>query len=171
MTTTLVAGEKLQEWANAHPPAENLIYKGGYWDQIIFVRDTISQLLSKSYEEYKTIQAGIKVISHHTSKSVCLPVYSLELADGTKFTMRYNFYDWKVSVSSVDEVNADFMNLFDPSERIHECYCEGFPSELVYGSYNENKRQFTIELPPSNYQLFTFFWVFAHKVLGKGHNL
>lgn len=166
MTATQEAGMQLQEWANAHQPAETLIYKDSYWDQIIFVRDKIAGLLAKTYEEYKVIQASMKVISEHTSKSVRLPVFRVELADGTAFTMRYNFYNWKVSVISPRNVKADFMGLFNPNERIHEVYCEGFPKGLVYGPYAENKRQFTIELPPGNYHLFMFFWIFAHQVLG-----
>jgi hypothetical protein len=157
---------KLQEWANDNQPAEDLIYKDGYWDQIIFVRDKLAGLLATSYEEFQAIQAGMKVVSMHTSKSVRLPVFSVELEDGTTFTMRYNFHDWKVSVSSPSDVEADFMGLFNPDSRISSVYCEGFPEELVYGSYAENKRQFTIELSAGNYHLFTFFWIFAHRVLG-----
>lgn len=166
MTARQKADTQLQEWANAHQPAETLIYKDGYWDQIVFVRDTIAGLLAKTYEEYQVIQASMKVISEHASKSVRLPVFRVELADGTAFTMRYNFHDWKVSVNSSHDVETDFMGLFKPDERVHEVYCEGFPKGLVYGPYTENKRQFTIELPPGNYHLFTFFWIFAHKVLG-----
>lgn len=167
MTATQKAGTQLSEWANAHEPAEDLIYKNGYWDQIVFVRDTIAGLLAKTHKEYHTIQASMKAISAHTSKSVRLPVFWVELADGTAFTMRYNFYNWKVSVESPRDVEADFMGLFNPSECVHEAYCEGFPRELVYGPYAENKRQFTIELPPGNCHIFTFFWIFAHQVLGK----
>lgn len=156
----------LQEWANAHQPAEDLIYKSGYWEQIIFVRDTVAGLLAKTYEEYEAIQAGMKVISNHTSNSVLLPVFRVELADGTAFTMRYNFHDWKVSVESPRDVAVDFMGLFDPKERIDEVYCEGFPTSVVYGPYAKNRRKFTIELPPGNYHIFTFFWIFAHQVLG-----
>ena len=166
MTATQEASTQLQEWANAHQPAENLIYKDGYWNQIVFVRDNIAGLLTKTYEEYQAIQDSMKVISEHTSKSVRLPVFRVELADGTMFTMRYNFHNWKVSVSSPRDVEADFMGLFNPSEQIHQVYCEGFPKGLVYGPYAENKRQFTIELPPGNYHLFMFFWIFAHQALG-----
>lgn len=158
-------GMQLQEWANAHQPDESLIYKDEYWEQIIFVRDKITGLLAKTLEEYETILANIKVISEHTSKSVRLPVFRVEIADGTAFTMRCNFYDWKVSVSSPRDIRADFMGLFDPTLRIHDAYCEGFPKELVYGPYAENERQFTIELPSGNYYLFTFFWIFARQVL------
>lgn len=160
------AGTPLQEWANSHEPAETLIHKNGYWDQIVFVRDKIAELLAKNYEEYKEIQANMKAISEHTSKSVHLPVFRMELADGTAFTMRYNFHDWKVSVESPQDIEADFMGLFNPNERIHAVYCEGFPNSLVYGPYIENKRQFTIELPPGNNHIFKFFYIFAHQVLG-----
>jgi hypothetical protein len=166
MTQVLERAMQLQEWANTHQPAETLMYKNGYWDQIIFVRDNIAGLLAKTYEEYKEIRAGLKVISEHTSKSVCLPVFRVELVDGTMFTMRYNFYDWKVSVSSPRDVEANFMDIFNPNLKIQPIYCEGFPQDLVYGTYAENKRQFTIELLSSNYRLFMFFWIFAHQVLG-----
>lgn len=158
-------GVQLQEWANAHQPNEKLIFKDGYWHQIIFVRDKVAELLAKTYEECKAIQSNTRVISTHISKSVLLPVFKVELVDGTKFIMRYNFHNWKVSVDSPRDVRANFMGLFNPYERIHEVYCEGFPKEVVYGPYAKNKRQFTIELPPENYHLFMFFWIFAWKVL------
>jgi len=160
-------GMQLQKWADAHEPAKDLIYASGYWNQIVFVRDTIAGLLAKTPEEYRTIVANMTVISEHTSKSVRLPVFSVKLADGTAFTMRYNFHNWKVSVNSPRDVEVDFMGLFDPNERIHEVYCEGFPRGLVYGPHAENKRQFTIELAPGNYHLFTFFWIFSRQALGR----
>ncbi len=157
----------LSDWVDKHRPPETLFYASGYRDQILFVARAIPAILAKTDEEFEIINANIKVISEHTSKSVLLPVFRVELADGTAFTMRCNFYDWKVSVESPRDVEADFMGLFRSNERISEAYCEGFPENLVYGSYAENNRQFTIELPSSNNFLFTFFWIFAHKVLGK----
>lgn len=157
---------QLQEWARAHQPDFNLIWKDAYWSQIIFIRDNVAEVFAPTHEEFVVIQNNMKVISTHTSKSVLLPVFRVELADGTEFTMRYNFHDWKVSVNSPQDVEADFMGLFNPSERVKDVYCEGFPKELVYSPYEENKRQFTIELPPGHYHLFTFFWIFAHQVLG-----
>lgn len=117
-------------------------------------------------EEYLAIKNTLQAVSVHISKSVLLPVFKMTPPDGTTFVMRYNFHDWKVSVSSPRDVDADFMGLFDPNERISSVYYEGFPKECVYGSYAENKRQFTIELPPGQPHIFTFFWIFAHQVLG-----
>lgn len=156
---------QLQEWAVANEPSETLIYRKGYWEQIVFVRDDITEVLAKTYEEYEAIQSDLEVISTHTSKSVLLPIFQLKLPDGTAFTMRYNFHNWRVSVDSPRDVDADFMGLFDPNATFSSCYCEGFPEECVYGSYAENKRRFTIELAPGQHRLFTFFWIFSHKVL------
>ena len=166
MGTATQECSQLQEWAMAHEPDEKLTHKDGYWNQIIFVRDIIAQVLATTYKECETIQAKMQAVSTHTSKSVQLPVFKVELTDGTTFIMRYNFHDWKVSVSSPRDVKADFMGLFDPNDSIHEAYCEGFPEGTIYGPLSVNKRQFTIALPPGNHHLFTFFWIFAHQVLG-----
>ncbi len=157
-------GEPLLDWAGRHKPAESMSWKQGYWDQINFVLDLVP-LLAKNDEERAAISNGMCVISMHISKSLILPVFRVELPDGTAFTMRYNFFNWKISVDSPRDVDADFMGLFDPEERIPDFYCEGFPRELVYGPYSMDKRQFTIELANRG-QVYVFFWVFAHHVLG-----
>lgn len=164
---TMETSTPLQDWAEAHKPSETMFYKAGYWDQIDFVRDDVPNALARSFEEYRAIKSGTVVIGEHTSKSVRLPVFRVTLADGTAFTMRCNFHDWKVSVESPRDVNADFMGLFDPNLRISDVYCEGFPEELVYGPYAESKRRFTVELSGRNYSVFTLLWIFAHQVLGK----
>jgi len=158
--------QPLQEWANTNKPSETLIYKDGYWEQIIFVRDKVAGILAKDYEEYKIITQNIKVISTHYSKSVNLPVFQVELPDGTLFIMRYNFYDWKVSVvTQYDLKDVDFLGLFKPNKTINSVYCEGFPNKYVFKSFSENNRLFTIELGPEYHYLFMFFWIFSHKVL------
>lgn len=162
---------QLQEWANFHQPAEDFIYTSVngrcYWDQIIFVRDQLVGIFAVTHEEYMALREGcLTVISSHISRGVYLPVYNIKLIDGTEFTMRCNFRDWKVSVHSPRDVEADFMGLFDPALKIISSSCEGFPENLVYGPYAENKRKFTIQLPLGNYRIFTFFWIFAHQVLG-----
>jgi len=159
---------QLQEWANAHEPSKGLIFAPGYWKQIIFIRDNISEVLATSFGEYREIGEKIQVISTHTSKSVLLPVFRIELNDGTFFILRYNFYSWKVSVNSPRDIEVDFLGLFDPEDEssIMDFYCEGFPKDLVYGPYAKNKRQFTVEIY-NDFRLFAFFWLFAYQVLGK----
>jgi hypothetical protein len=107
------------------------------------------------------------VIGTHTSTRVKLPVYQIILPNGTKFTLRCNFYDWKVSVQSPVAVEADFMNLFDPTERILSVHCEGFPKDLVFGPLAQNQYEFTLAVN-NDYDLYTFFWIYSRKVLGIG---
>jgi len=158
----------LQEWANANKPAEGLIYRKGYWSQITFIRDDVPEIFARSDEEYKKLQEGIQVISWHTSKSVRLPVFRIELPDGTVLVMRYNFHNWIVSASSPRDIDDMLMGFLSPEdEAIHRVYCEGFPQDLVYESYGQNKRQFTIELDSGYYCLYTFLFLFDQLIVHK----
>lgn len=170
MTTSVdLLNVPLQEWANDHDPRDtNLSFKDGYWHQIMFVRDKIVGLFTTEYEDYKRfLENNVRVISTHLSKSVILPVYRITLNDGTEFTLRYNFYNWKVSVSSPRPVDIDFGDLFNPyNERdILAVYCEGFPEDTVFGCYASNKQQFTVEIATNNI-LWTFFWLYTRLALG-----
>ena len=162
--------QALQEWANTNDPSKsNLIYKDDFWKQIMFVRDQIPGIAFDIYGQDVAVtlrSSGIKVISTHTSKSVKLPVFHITMPNGDEFVMRYNFYDWKVSVRAKELIEADFMGLFDSFVRVNSCYCEGFSPEWVFGSYNNNRLEFTIEFG-NNYHLFVFFWIYFQRVASK----
>lgn len=149
---------KLQEWANANKPEEDLIWGKRYWDQIMFVRDELTEIFPKSYEEYQSIRSDLQVISTHKSKSVLLPVFKMT-TDNFTFIMRYNFYDWKISVEAKEPISLDFGRLVsDTSQQIYSCYLEGFKDEWAYECYDKNKSKFTIEVR-DNYKLFTLLWM------------
>lgn len=152
---------KLQEWANENEPDDKMIYKSRYWDQISFIRENIPSIFCNDYKEYQIIQNNIRVISNHTSKSIKLPVVHIVTPNNTILILRYNFYDWKVSVKSLNNITGDFTKLFDPDNKINPSYCEGFKNEWVYGSYNENQSEFTVEIDPGEYYIFTFLWIMA----------
>lgn len=151
--------ESLTEWTRAHPPKDTLFFKDGFGDQIIFVRENIAAALASSYEEWKSICDGEKlmVIGEHISKSVKLPVFFLRWHD-FEFVLRYNFYDWKVSVKADHDVEIDFKNLFDKDKIWAYHYCEGFPKDRVYGSRHDSPREFTVEIS-NKYDLYVFFWL------------
>ena len=152
-------------WMRVNEPASNLIYADGLREQVSFIRDTINYMLNPSYEEgYKNEPL---VISTHKSKSVKLPVFQINLKKyGIELVLRYNFYNWKVSVKSEKPLNFDFMGLFNPSERIHSIYCEGFPKDKVYGCFKENPAQFTIRIE-SHFELYTFFFLLKNYLTQK----
>ncbi|MEK7642092.1 MAG: hypothetical protein AAB365_03855 [Patescibacteria group bacterium] len=154
----------LQKWAMSNEPDKKLNYASSYWGQITFVRDQVITLLARDYEEFKRIGATATVIATHTSKSVKLPVFRIVIEDRLEITMRCNFHDWKISIKSKDPVEADFMGLFDPKDKVSSTCCEGFPKDCIYGSYAANKREFTVELV-NQYHVYTFFWLFSHQVL------
>jgi hypothetical protein len=144
----------LQEWAMAHKPDEDLLYKSGYWRQIIWVRDDLCGLVSRGM---KGPRIKARVISTHGSKSVGLPVYELERPDlGIRLILRDNFYNWKLTVMSALPIVADFSGLFHTTPPVEpkytgnplsSCYFEGFPEELVFGYYEpSDKRHWSAEI-------------------------
>ncbi|MCR5147169.1 MAG: hypothetical protein K6B70_07535 [Clostridia bacterium] len=144
-------------WIRVNEPDENLIYAKGLGDQVCFVRDTLHSLLTSTYEEW--LNNPPMVISTHCSKSVKLPVYQINLEKyGIEIILRYNFYDWKVSIKSERPLEFDFMGLFDPKKEISELCCEGFPEEKVYGCYEKDHSQFTFEIV-SRYDLYTYIFL------------
>lgn len=164
-TEVLMSHEALREWANTHEPDEGLLAGPGYWMQIMFVRDNLSEALASSAEQFMKISKDIAVISTHRSKSVLLPVYMMTLPDGTVLVLRHNFQDWKVSITSPKAIDIPPMDLFSADGSCEGCYCEGFPAEMVYGPYSKNNSRFTIEIG-NNYQLYTFCWLLGRKING-----
>lgn len=149
----------LYAWArvNKPDPERKLFYENAFYKQINFIGEVICELLFPNYEDY--INNRPVVISTHYSKSICLPVYKIFVPKyNITFILRDNFYDWKVSVESETPLDINFMDLFKKDEIINPCYCEGFPSGTVYGSFNDCNSKFTIELT-SNYELFTFMYM------------
>lgn len=144
-------------WLRVNEPDENLIYAKGLGDQVCFVRDRLCHLLISTYKEWRDNPP--LVISTHYSKSVKLPVFQINLEKyGIEMVLRYNFYDWKISVKSDKPLDFDYMGLFNPTEEISYLYCEGFPRDKVYGSYEQSHSQFTIEIG-SHYNLYTFIFL------------
>ena len=144
-------------WIRVNEPDKNLIYAKGLGDQVCFVRDILCPLLRSTYQEW--IDNPPLVISTHYSKSVKLPVFQINLEKyGIELVLRYNFYNWTISVKSDKPLNFDYMGLFNPTEKILSVYCEGFPKDKVYGSYEQNHSQFTIQIE-SRYDLYTFIFL------------
>ena len=142
---------ELQYWMRKWELDDKLIYKKASENQACFVRSKICGNLLKS--------RGFVVSTHH-SKSCLLPVYFVKVRNGIKLTMRYNFYDWKVSVEipeEYDNLPANYLPMdcmshsmvLHDGEKIASCYCEGFKEEWCYDAYNPKQpgKKFTIEIP------------------------
>lgn len=146
----------LQDWYDAWRAVHaetTLIYvskdsHGPYLPQVHFVRDELANLVWAGAP--RRDRSCVNVIGEHTSKSVRLPVYSLERSDlGLRIVLRYNYYDWKLSVISNDRpIKSDlFPFLFHTTppiapdytgNELAPCYFEGLPKELVFGYHADN---------------------------------
>jgi len=136
---------------------DEMIYKKSFENQVLFVRDTIYNLLNKNIK-------CIDVISEHTSKSIKLPVYKILLNDKTEIIMRNNFYDWKFSIKTKNELNIPASLISDGyDEKISNGYCEGFDNSWVYDCYLNNKSNFTVELN-DNYNVYTFLFLIQQQL-------
>lgn len=140
----------LQAWFNDNQPSGEMIYKHGYNNQCMFIRDHFAIL-------FFNILKKIEVISTHTSKSIKLPVYHIVM-NGVELIMRHNFHDWKVSVISNQALDFPIELFSNPDRQITYHYCEGFDKDWIFAPYVENKQQFTVEMHNSNL-LYVFLFL------------
>lgn len=182
--------EHLQSWYDrwlAEHESTDLIYARSGGDvrlqQVHFVRDTLAGVFwaGVPYEERQLAtpredcRETALVIGEHHSKSVRLPVYSLDRPDlDLRFVMRDNFYDWNVSVLSETPVTTDlrsfpldywtdeerkrFAGGYRPGTSWGYCFFQGFPEELQFGPYREDQRRFSMCVR-SDYELYTLVWL------------
>lgn len=173
-------------WLKEHADT-NLIYaKGGqgsaHLRQVHFVRNHLAEIVWEDVPFLRRAQALPRhdcretafVVGEHTSKSVRLPVYSIERPDlGIRFVLRENFYDWNVSVVSETDVTTDlrgfeldypeddrnrFPNGFTAGKAWGYCFFQGFPVELQFGPYSESKRRFSTFMA-TDYEVSTFVFL------------
>lgn len=146
-------------WVRVNSPDKKMIFKNRFSEQICFVRDVLSVLFFPSIEEYDA--SPVMVIGTHTSKSIELPVFQMKSEKyGIELILSNNFSNWKVSVKSDIPLDFDIMGLFDTAKVIQPYYCEGFPEEKVYGSYEQDHSSFTFEIF-SDYNLYTFVFLLS----------
>jgi len=161
------AGTSLQEWAIAHEPSDEMIFKSAYWGQIKFIRDVLSQLFYPgSYEEWEA--NPVHVVGEHTSKSIKMPVFSILVPGIVEVRLRYNCFNWVVSVKSEEPVNIDFLDLFDAEAKQELVYAEGFEARWVFPPFSVDDQEFSFSVG-SDYILYTFCWMLTRQ-LGIGGN-
>lgn len=150
--------------------------------QVHFVRDRLAGLLwadvpyeARAIAEPRECRETARVIGEHTSKSVRLPVYSLERPDlGLQVVLRDNYYDWNVSVISETPIAADLRGFELDYSRDEDrarypsgfrapgswgyCYFQGFPREMQFGPFSESPRKFSLCVR-SDYEIYTLLWL------------
>lgn len=188
-----------RKWLDAHSDT-NLIYVSRNsrgepsLHQVHFVRDTLCGMLwaDVPYDKRKDTGDGhdketCYVIGEHTSKSVPLPVYSLERPDlGLQIIARDNYHDWNVSVIT-EKPLSDGWNILKgfqldfpesdkkrfesepwrPGRSWGGCYFQGFPEEVQFGPYSKDCRRFSLCMG-GEYSLHTFLFLILRDLRGVG---
>jgi hypothetical protein len=145
---------RLQKWFNENMPPNEMLWKDALAEQVIFMRDDLSQLFARTYEEWQDFW---DVVSTHTSKSILCPVYEGVVGKkddfrGVVVQARYNFYDWCVSVDSPENLSCDFLGLL--SEREPFLGFEGMTRRYEPRTdMNQKKFSFSVR---SHYDLYGF---------------
>lgn len=184
--------EHLQPWYDAwlaEHERTNLLYVNRnrlgevMLSQVHFVRDELAGLFWADVPYDRRAAAPPRsdtketahVIGEHTSKSVRLPVYSLERPDlGLQVVLRDNYHDWNVSIVSETPIEADLRGFELDYARKEDrdrypdgyraggswgyCFFQGFPREVQFGPYRENPRKFSLCVG-DNYQVYTLLWL------------
>lgn len=153
----------LIQWSVDNEPKGTMAGAGGYWHQILFVRDSLQYLLGRGLSYYQGKERiSATVIATHRSKSVELPVYCLtrkatpEDPTELQLILRDNFYNWKLSVISNKKIDVDLTGLCGtkpPTEPEYHgndlapVYFEGFPKHLIFGWYEtSDKKQWSAQI-------------------------
>jgi hypothetical protein len=146
---------KLQEWITQQTVGDEMLWKGSFGRQMMFLRDELQGLIGVGLD-YPENGEIAKVISTHRSKSIVLPVVQYERPElGLRFTVRNNFYNWKLSVEAPRPVIADFEGLFHTTpplepdytgNPLHAVYFEGFPEDFIFDYYWINRQKWSAEI-------------------------
>ncbi len=130
--------------------ADEMLWKNAAQHQAIFVRDEICLNL---------LHVPSFIVSEHRSKSIDLPVYGFIMRNGIKVIMRYNFYNWVVTVEAPEALPEDTlpMELFDNKGNV--CWAEGFEDRWIHGPYDakKKKKKFTVQLY-NEYRVYTMMF-------------
>ena len=146
--TKPIASKDIQTWINQHFQNDRLIWNQDGVNQACRFRDLFADCIATSYEEYRDCAS---VVGEHTSKSVVLPVVQLRANDLT-VVLRDNFHDVVVSVVGLKFPLRHQMQTFlakiccrGYQDRVS--FFQGFPDDMRLGSYKENYRAFSVEVP------------------------
>lgn len=150
----------LNEWLEQNQPSDEMGWKEAFWNQVNFVRTNLASILARNYKEYRSL---VKVAGIHTSKSIVCPVYYIRLEkEGVDIWMRYNFFNWNVSIQSDVLIDCDFLGTAN-DESYGYCFCEGM-EQWKFGKIKDSKSKFTVCIR-DHYDCYTFFRV-LRKYLG-----
>ncbi len=161
--------QTLEGWRqnnNSHPHSQRRI------EQIKFFKETLARLAAEKYgaEWAKNYLHSLSVIGEHVDNNYIYPVFHFIMPNGDEFVIRQNVINTIISVKmTAVSMNANFNGLFNPVAKYSPEECQGFPSEWIFDCWKLNRKEFTIGLSSSLFDVYVFFWFYFHQVSEKNY--
>lgn len=126
--------------------------------QVGFVGDNLPIACSIDRDEYTMIRERVRIVGQHTSKSVSLPVFGIEIPHlGLSAVLSNNFCDWTVSVAIPRGVDITSMRYFVFMDALDSTLCPGFEDGWVRGAYSPTATEWTVQTINTEAAVFALF--------------
>lgn len=123
--------------------------------QVAFVCKTLGKL-------FECEETQPMVVATHISDGILFPVYQIKAEKiGLELTISSNTKSWIISVKSEQKIDFDYMELFDPDEKIELKDYLGIPKSSIYGNYSENKKTFSVNIE-SIHRTYMFIYLMIY---------
>lgn len=151
--------QKIQVWALQHQPGDTMLWKQSFWNNIIFMRDTLFPMMFNCKNDDKNdydamisrINSGVEIVGTHKSKSIELPVVKITYRN-IVIVFRYNFYNWEMTVISDIPIKLNW----DLISKNRSMFFEGFPAEYMLDTrYKQSHTKFSATILNGEYGVFT----------------
>jgi hypothetical protein len=161
--------DRLTNCAVENEPSDEMYWKKPFWNEFMIMRDNIIPLMfydtfEKTYKNQEEFQRHLnnhcEISGTHYSKSIKNPAITMTYNRCT-ITMRYNFYDWNVSI--INDFALDFPDkLFN--KKTTDCFFQGFKEEyIIHNAYNHNNQKFSCCIR-DDYSLYTFMFLLKNQL-------
>lgn len=149
----------ITKWYLSNEPDDNLIYKNGVGEQVVYFRDTIGQQL---------LGMPGYVVSTHTSKSCKLPVVEYS-HQRFRLRVRANFFNYAFILETERKVpyKAEKIASVDNDYDKHSVYYEGFPATW-FESKEDDPYGFDHRLQGrigDKFSFYTFVWACKEELI------
>lgn len=165
-TTAVSVIKQVRKYYNDHLPVDVIA-----WGRVNQPNILPDKLVLQAQVEFVCKTLGIlfeceetqpMVVATHILDGIMFPVYQIELEDfDVTLTISSDTKNWIVSVKSDKELRFDYMELFNPYEKIDLKEYLGIPKRSIYGSYSESKKNFSVKFN-SIYRVYMFVFLMMH---------
>lgn len=151
--------EPLKQWAINNVPKDS-IFTNRFVTALEFIIKILPDLLSDNLNTNADFlsTSRTKVIGVIIVNEITLPIVEILHPSGLKITIKYDLFDWVISIDSQKPVAANFGDLFDPDHHVLYSNFFGLTEDRIFPEYGIDHFRFSVRLQ-NEYEAYTFFWI------------